>query len=242
MTTAARPARPVAPPPPPDGVEAAPLRVAVVAAPALRAGLAALLADDGRLAVVDGPAGAAPELLPVDDGTADAIVWAPPPRALDAVPAALARAGAGGARGAAVILVVDAPGAAWSVAALRAGARAVVPGAADGAELRAAVEAAAAGFVALPRELAADLLARTAAAPDEEDAPEPPSPDDPLSPREHEVLALLAEGLANKQIAPRLGISEHTVKAHVTAIFAKLGAGTRAEAVVLAARRGLLML
>ncbi len=53
---------------------------------------------------------------------------------------------------------------------------------------------------------------------------------------------LLAEGLANKQIAPRLGISEHTVKAHVAAVFAKLGAGTRAEAVVTAARRGLLML
>jgi DNA-binding NarL/FixJ family response regulator len=63
-----------------------------------------------------------------------------------------------------------------------------------------------------------------------------------LSAREREVLALLAEGLANKVIAPRLGISEHTVKAHVAAIFEKLGTGTRAEAVVTAARLGLLLL
>ena len=63
-----------------------------------------------------------------------------------------------------------------------------------------------------------------------------------LTPRERQVLALLAEGLVNKQIAGRLAISEHTVKAHVAAIFAKLDAGTRAEAVVTAARLGLLML
>ena len=63
-----------------------------------------------------------------------------------------------------------------------------------------------------------------------------------LTSREREVLALLAQGLANKAIAPRLGISEHTVKAHVASIFGKLGAGTRAEAVVTAARLGILLL
>jgi len=63
-----------------------------------------------------------------------------------------------------------------------------------------------------------------------------------LTPRETEVLALLAEGLSNKLIADRLKISEHTAKFHVNALFAKLGAETRTEAVVLAVRRGLLML
>ncbi|MBX5493109.1 MAG: response regulator transcription factor [Chloroflexi bacterium] len=65
---------------------------------------------------------------------------------------------------------------------------------------------------------------------------------EPLTARELEVLALLAQGLPNKQIAQRLGISEHTVKFHVGAILAKLGAASRTEAVTLAARQGLLLL
>jgi DNA-binding NarL/FixJ family response regulator len=63
-----------------------------------------------------------------------------------------------------------------------------------------------------------------------------------LTPREREVLALMAEGLANKQIAQRLRISEHTVKFHVAAILAKLGAASRTEAGYVAARRGLIAL
>jgi DNA-binding NarL/FixJ family response regulator len=63
-----------------------------------------------------------------------------------------------------------------------------------------------------------------------------------LTPREAEVLALIAEGLSNKLIADRLKISEHTAKFHVNALLTKLSAETRTEAVVLAARRGLLML
>ncbi len=63
-----------------------------------------------------------------------------------------------------------------------------------------------------------------------------------LTPREHEVLGLMAEGLSNKLIAARLGISEHTAKFHVNAVLEKLGAETRTEAVVRAARTGLLML
>jgi len=63
-----------------------------------------------------------------------------------------------------------------------------------------------------------------------------------LTGREREVLQLVALGLANKAIARRLGISEHTVKFHVAAILTKLGAGSRTEAVHLAARRGLVAL
>ena len=63
-----------------------------------------------------------------------------------------------------------------------------------------------------------------------------------LTPRELEVLQLLAEGLPNKAIAYRLQISEHTVKFHVNAIMSKLGAQSRTEAVVQATRLGLILL
>lgn len=65
---------------------------------------------------------------------------------------------------------------------------------------------------------------------------------EPLTPRELEVLTLLAEGLSNKGIAERLAISDQTVKFHVAAIYGKLGAANRADAVRRAARRGLITL
>lgn len=65
---------------------------------------------------------------------------------------------------------------------------------------------------------------------------------EPLTEREIQVLGLLASGLANKQIAAELEISEHTVKFHVSSIYAKLGATNRAEAVRLGARQGLIVL
>ena len=63
-----------------------------------------------------------------------------------------------------------------------------------------------------------------------------------LTPREVEVLALLATGLPNKLIAHHLGISEHTAKFHVTAVMAKLGAQSRTDAVIRAARQGMVSL
>jgi DNA-binding NarL/FixJ family response regulator len=63
-----------------------------------------------------------------------------------------------------------------------------------------------------------------------------------LTPRELEVLRLLAEGLSNRAIAYQLGISEHTVKFHVNAIMGKLGAQSRTEAAVRATRLGLILL
>jgi DNA-binding NarL/FixJ family response regulator len=65
---------------------------------------------------------------------------------------------------------------------------------------------------------------------------------EPLTPREIEVLELLAEGLPNKGIAARLGISDQTVKFHVAAIMGKLGASNRTDAVRRAVRRGLISL
>ena len=65
---------------------------------------------------------------------------------------------------------------------------------------------------------------------------------EPLTPREIDVLELLAEGLANKPIAARLGISDQTVKFHVASICGKLGAANRTDAVRRAVRRGLVSL
>ena len=62
-----------------------------------------------------------------------------------------------------------------------------------------------------------------------------------LSKREREILALLADGLVNKQIAARLGISTNTVKTHLELLFDKLGVATRAEAVATGVKRGLLL-
>lgn len=63
-----------------------------------------------------------------------------------------------------------------------------------------------------------------------------------LTPREVEILALIGEGLSNKEVARRLGISTHTVKFHLEAIFDKLDAGSRAEAVAKGLRRGVIEL
>jgi DNA-binding NarL/FixJ family response regulator len=110
-----------------------------------------------------------------------------------------------------------------------------LPRDATGEAIVVAVRAVAAGLVVLdprtvpelvttPPRLAGDQLAEA------------------LTARERDVLALLAQGLPNKTIAQRLAISEHTVKFHVGAILAKLGAASRTEAVALAARQGILML
>ena len=115
----------------------------------------------------------------------------------------------------------------------------VLPRDATAEEIIAALEAAAVGLVTLPSELAVDVVAaaRTTNAPRHSGPPT-----QPLTRREIEVLGMLAEGLANKNIAARLGISEHTVKTHVASILTKLDAFSRAEAVAIGARQGLILL
>jgi len=133
------------------------------------------------------------------------------------------------------ILLVDDPHAEIAFAALRAGAVAVLARQSDARELLAALGAIAAGLVVLDGSL------RDALAPA---APAPPGATraEALTARERQVLAMLASGLSNRRIAGRLAISENTVKAHVAAILAKLGAATRTEAVTLGLRLGLVML
>jgi len=78
--------------------------------------------------------------------------------------------------------------------------------------------------------------------PEHLDAPPASRPSSTLTAREREVLRMIAEGLANKEIAWRLGISDHTVKFHVSALLGKLGAGSRAEAISAGIRQGAIML
>jgi len=139
------------------------------------------------------------------------------------------------ARDGAPAIVVLAPDleSSWTGDALRSGIRAVLPGDLGPREILAAVEAAAAGLIVLhPQDIPALVAERTL----------PAAQAQALTPREAQVLAMLAEGHGNKTIAWKLGISEHTAKFHVASILSKLNAGTRTEAVTLGIRRGLILI
>jgi DNA-binding NarL/FixJ family response regulator len=110
----------------------------------------------------------------------------------------------------------------------------VVPPDAPPEELAAAASAAAQGLIVLPRSLTEQLL-QERASPVEELS-------EPLTTREREVLELLARGLPNRLIAVELHISEHTVKFHLSSLYAKLEVNNRAEAVSRGARHGLISL
>jgi DNA-binding NarL/FixJ family response regulator len=122
--------------------------------------------------------------------------------------------------------------------ALRAGARGYLTKDAGAEEIRDAVLAVSRGDVALDpaaqRQVVAALSEPAPAAP----AVAPELPDE-LTPREAEVLALIAAGLTNSEIAERLVVSAATVKSHVNHIFAKIGARDRAQAVVYAYANGI---
>jgi DNA-binding NarL/FixJ family response regulator len=107
----------------------------------------------------------------------------------------------------------------------------------DPDQIAAALLTASAGLVALNRSLALALAPAHGSVP----APHVDSQES-LTGREREVLQLMAQGLANKQIAARLSISLHTVKFHVASILAKLGASSRTEAVSIGARHGQVVL
>jgi len=114
--------------------------------------------------------------------------------------------------------------------AIRAGAKGYLLKGATAADIAGAIRAIASGGSALEPRVAAKLVAAVGA----------PRGAGPLTGREREVLRLIAEGLPGKQIARALGISERTVKFHTTSLLRKLGADNRAQAVALAAQRGLL--
>ncbi len=136
-----------------------------------------------------------------------------------------------------VVVLTDPNSPATATQALHAGIRALLPNEIPTDQLLAALQAAAAGLVVLhPTEVPAAFPTSAPASQPLAELPEP------LTRREREVLQMLAAGLANKEIAARLNISDHTAKFHVAAILGKLGAATRTEAVALGIRRGLVLL
>jgi DNA-binding NarL/FixJ family response regulator len=114
----------------------------------------------------------------------------------------------------------------------------ILPLEASAEELLAAVRALHEGLLVGSPALVEPLITRLSGREHEELEPLP----EPLTGRETEVLQLLAQGLGNKGIAAALSISEHTVKFHVSAIYAKLGAASRTEAVRMGVRQGLIVL
>jgi DNA-binding NarL/FixJ family response regulator len=130
----------------------------------------------------------------------------------------------------AIIALSDDPGRLWTSASRALGLRAVLPLGANAEELAGTVRAVQAGLLVVHPE--ALVPARTDGTAVVAGAP--------LTPREREIVELMADGANNRLIASRLAISRHTVKFHVASILAKLGARSRTEAVALALRRGLL--
>jgi DNA-binding NarL/FixJ family response regulator len=120
---------------------------------------------------------------------------------------------------------------------LRQGVRAILPAGILPSELIAALRAVASGLIVLHQSTLGELpraAVNTSRATEEFT--------EALTKREREVLQMLAAGLGNKEIAAKLNISDHTAKFHVGSILGKLGAASRAEAVAMGIRRGLVLL
>jgi DNA-binding NarL/FixJ family response regulator len=203
------------------------IRVLIVADdPLARAGLASLLADQSESTVV-GQVGPGPEL---SDEVAvyqpEVVLW---DLGWDLAPGLYLDLGVTGLPVLALLPDEDQAAEVWA-----AGAQGLLLREAEVENLVSALQAVAQGLVVIDPALTSAVLP----ARDREEEPLVEA----LTPREEEVLQLLADGLSNKAIALQLGISDHTVKFHVNAILGKLGAQSRTEAVVRATRLGLLVL
>lgn len=202
------------------------VQVLIVAAdPLVRTGLATLFADQdgyvvaGSADVTEDLAAAVATYLP------DVILWDPGFRDASSLEAdELREAG--------VPVVALLPDAALAAEAWHAGAQGLLLRDASPQAIATTIVATRQGLVVVDPLLAETILPLPSQVPWTGD----------LTPREAEVLHLMAEGLPNKLIADRLGISPHTVKFHINAILGKLGVHSRTEAVTRAARSGLLVL
>jgi two-component system, NarL family, response regulator YdfI len=145
----------------------------------------------------------------------------------------LERAGIG------VVVLIDEPSVGWTARALQAGVRAILSRESSEHEIVSAVLAVDRGLVLLDPEVSKELASQTRTV---TSTPENTADSlEELTPREIEVLRLMAEGFGNKQIAARLGISDHTVKFHISSILAKLSVSSRTEAVTQGIRMGLIV-
>ena len=193
-----------------------PIKVALLTDdPLLKAGLSSLLAQVGSIDVVEG------------DG-AEVALW----DAGNDASKTLARLAELRSMAMPVVAVVGDP--AHTAPAIAAGARGVVLRDQVGPGIHAALAAVRSGLTVMDTQLASSLVPSQ--------PPREPKGRGELTERERQVVQLLAEGLSNKLIADRLGISDHTAKFHVNGVMMKLGASTRTEAVVEAMRRGLIRL
>jgi DNA-binding NarL/FixJ family response regulator len=220
-----------------------PLGVLVVARqPIARAGLRGLLGELGDVLVVgvattvEHASGLAPDVAPdvvlMGWQTGDLVEVAGLAETL-------------GANGVPLVLLGSPPSPDEFAILLRAGARGFLLSDATADDVGAAIAAVARGLLVLDPLLVRALPATNPTTLSVQTSPGEPSTERELlqlTEREREVLQLLALGLPNKTIAKRLNITEHTVKFHVGSILAKLDAGSRTEAVMHAARQGMLTL
>jgi DNA-binding NarL/FixJ family response regulator len=205
------------------------LRILIIADdPLARAGLATLLADQPGCTVVGRVAGDTGLLDELEAYRPDVLMWDlgwNPTSALERL---------ADLKEMELPIVALLPAEPHAAEAWTAGARGLLLREADTPKLLAALSAVAQGLVTIDPTLTGALLTAS-------EADRAPLAEE-LTPRELEVLQLLAEGLPNKTIAHQLHISEHTVKFHVNAILGKLGAQSRTEAVVRGTRLGLILL
>jgi len=195
------------------------IRVSIVADSRARAQrLSDLLAEDERIEIVEAAAMA---------GSSERLLFADVVLAVGLSPEQLPHTSAP-----VVVLADEAESAPW-----RESVRAWLPLNALASEIAAALIAAASDLTVLTEAQVSRWLPSTDPHRDQRT-----SVVEALTPRELQVLRMLADGLGNKEIAGRLGISDHTAKFHVTQILAKLGAATRTEAVTIGIRRGLVPL
>jgi NarL family two-component system response regulator YdfI len=211
------------------------VRVVVAAASAVRrGGLEAIVRGNSSLRLV----GSSPTLVGLASRIQEmqaAVVIADlpePDSQFIATAAMLEQAGTG------VVALIDSPDAKWTARALRSGVRAILPRDSAESEIQAAVSAVEGGLVLLDPAVTRDLASQ-ARVTNPEMAPEIL---EELTSREAEVLKLMAEGFGNKEIGSRLGITDHTVKFHISSILAKLGASSRTEAVTQGIRMGLIVI
>jgi DNA-binding NarL/FixJ family response regulator len=210
------------------------IRVLIEASAAVsRAGLEALLRAHPSIEVVEPISGADAVDVETAEHPADIVLAEFEDRDGDFERDIINRASSG----ISMIVLAHQTTAEWVMSMLRDGVKAILPANATGPEIIATIEAVYAGLIVLiPSDLDSLVSSQNRL------SDSTPSVLEPLTSRETEVLQLLALGLANKEIAGRLQISEHTVKFHVASILGKLGASSRTEAVTLGIRHGMVMI